>query len=632
MLLSIGMIVKNEEKYLSMCLEALKPILRNLDSELIIVDTGSTDKTVEIAKQYTDKVLYFEWIKDFAAARNHGLEQAQGEWFMFIDADEVLMSCDGIIDFFKSGEYKNYNSALYSIRNYESLKDKKEYTDMYLPRLTKILPETKFIRPVHEAFNTFGSPIMVLSDVAEHYGYAFEGDENLKEEKFRRNSELLKERLKTDYDYPLLYQQLFETYCFLDDKTEAVDYAYQGIEICKKQKSDFILAMYNSLMALWYNEKKPEEMLKVAQEYFAVDEEIRNGERTTDTDIIGFRALALYALERYEEAYEDFIKFFDLRDKFNNSQNVTSDVLFSMQRFKNEATVFRMNLMFTECCLKTKRYKQAEDNIKRIPVKFYEFDDNMYRYRFEQIAILLTSGECKDFYKIYSSHNKKEKSEIFNRLRFAIFSMADDKRRAILNRLSQEKLDTSLQNNTVSVLKAHFNGGAGESRIATFLDKFGANHADILCVMLKEGIDITPFLQKCENIIQVASDAYRCILGFNEVLQSYSPPTTNKKDCLYNLIVLYFYATLGAAENDFSMFVFVSHLSRFVMSYLELFGEADLPEEVVASITVAEIDMLRQMRNFKECIAAIRRLIQLNTRYAPIAKQYQKLIKDDMGG
>ncbi|MDR0222659.1 MAG: glycosyltransferase, partial [Oscillospiraceae bacterium] len=60
--LSVGMIVKNEEKYLEKCLSALKPLLDAVSSELIIVDTGSTDKTVEIAGRFTDKVYRFNWV------------------------------------------------------------------------------------------------------------------------------------------------------------------------------------------------------------------------------------------------------------------------------------------------------------------------------------------------------------------------------------------------------------------------------------------------------------------------------------------------------------------------------------------------------------------------------------------
>ncbi|MCH5186354.1 MAG: glycosyltransferase, partial [Oscillospiraceae bacterium] len=58
MILSVGLIVKNEEKYLRRCLDGLKPILNALDAELIITDTGSTDGTLEIAREFTDKIYH----------------------------------------------------------------------------------------------------------------------------------------------------------------------------------------------------------------------------------------------------------------------------------------------------------------------------------------------------------------------------------------------------------------------------------------------------------------------------------------------------------------------------------------------------------------------------------------------
>ena len=100
--LSIGMIVKNEEKNLRACLEALKPLREAVSSELIIVDTGSEDETVQIAKEYTEKVYSYEWNKDFAAARNYGLDRAIGQWFMFLDADEQLVDPDELIEFFSN--------------------------------------------------------------------------------------------------------------------------------------------------------------------------------------------------------------------------------------------------------------------------------------------------------------------------------------------------------------------------------------------------------------------------------------------------------------------------------------------------------------------------------------------------
>ena len=70
MLLSIGMMVKNEEKNLDKCLSSVMPLVDNLGAELIIVDTGSEDKTVEIAKKYTDKLYFHKWNNDFSAMRN----------------------------------------------------------------------------------------------------------------------------------------------------------------------------------------------------------------------------------------------------------------------------------------------------------------------------------------------------------------------------------------------------------------------------------------------------------------------------------------------------------------------------------------------------------------------------------
>jgi glycosyltransferase involved in cell wall biosynthesis len=85
-LLSLCMIVKNEEKVLQRCLDSVYGIV----DEIIIVDTGSTDSTKEIALKYVDKIYEFEWTNSFADARNYAQEQASGEWILVLDADEYV--------------------------------------------------------------------------------------------------------------------------------------------------------------------------------------------------------------------------------------------------------------------------------------------------------------------------------------------------------------------------------------------------------------------------------------------------------------------------------------------------------------------------------------------------------------
>ncbi|CAM3692549.1 TPR domain-containing glycosyltransferase [Cohnella lubricantis] len=84
MLLSLCMIVKNEEKVLGRCLDSVKGLV----DEIIVVDTGSEDRTKDIARQYTRHVYDFEWVNDFAAARNESLRHATGQWILVMDADE----------------------------------------------------------------------------------------------------------------------------------------------------------------------------------------------------------------------------------------------------------------------------------------------------------------------------------------------------------------------------------------------------------------------------------------------------------------------------------------------------------------------------------------------------------------
>ena len=81
--LSVCIIAKNEEKFLPDCIDSIKTVA----NEIILVDTGSSDRTVEIAKSYNCKVFNFPWQNDFSKARNFALEKAQSDWILSIDAD-----------------------------------------------------------------------------------------------------------------------------------------------------------------------------------------------------------------------------------------------------------------------------------------------------------------------------------------------------------------------------------------------------------------------------------------------------------------------------------------------------------------------------------------------------------------
>ena len=84
--ISLCMIVKDEEAVLDKCLKSV----HDLVDEIIIVDTGSTDKTKEIAKKYTDKIYDFKWVDDFAKARNYSFSKATKDYIFWLDADDYM--------------------------------------------------------------------------------------------------------------------------------------------------------------------------------------------------------------------------------------------------------------------------------------------------------------------------------------------------------------------------------------------------------------------------------------------------------------------------------------------------------------------------------------------------------------
>lgn len=91
-MITLSMIVRNEEKILATCLKSI----RDFVDEMVIVDTGSDDGTVDIAKSLGATVSHFEWIDDFSAARNHALSLVKTPWTIWLDADDVALNPEAI--------------------------------------------------------------------------------------------------------------------------------------------------------------------------------------------------------------------------------------------------------------------------------------------------------------------------------------------------------------------------------------------------------------------------------------------------------------------------------------------------------------------------------------------------------
>ena len=144
--LSVTLIVKNEEKNLS----RLMPMLTFAD-EIVVVDTGSTDSTVEVAKRFTDKVYHFTWCDDFSKARNYAIGKATCEYVMWLDADDILSpeTQNTLLGWKKSNECADVYYVRYSMQG--------EFPFWFWrERIIKRCNKCRFKGFIHEAISPFG--------------------------------------------------------------------------------------------------------------------------------------------------------------------------------------------------------------------------------------------------------------------------------------------------------------------------------------------------------------------------------------------------------------------------------------------------------------------------------------------
>jgi glycosyltransferase involved in cell wall biosynthesis len=257
------MIVRNEEKNLPVCLESVK----GLFDEIVIVDTGSTDRTKEIAKSYGAKVIDFTWIDDFSAARNRSLDEATGQWIFWLDADHFI-------------DKANYNKLkkLFSELGDENIAyvvceishSSQWITDSTVHvRLFKNDPRIRWVYPVHEqlqnSLNALNIPPKNLDILIQHTGYI---DPATQKRKVERNIAILeKERREHPQEPAILAHALFDlarSYRGTGKLQEALEAIVEASHINKEQNI-YYSKVYWEMALIYQALERWEEALKAYQ-------------------------------------------------------------------------------------------------------------------------------------------------------------------------------------------------------------------------------------------------------------------------------------------------------------------------------------------------------------------------------
>jgi tetratricopeptide (TPR) repeat protein len=338
--ISLCMIVKNEEAMLAKCLDSVSGAV----DEIIVVDTGSQDRTVEIAKRYGARVYHHPWEDSFSLARNQSLSYATGDWILIMDADEVMQREDHA-KLRQATRIPDYNIVSLSVHNCRL--DSNIQTS-FLPsvRLWRRKLDCHYEGIVHNELRLpTGEPVLRGDIRIIHYGYGLAEDKM--RQKLARSKELLTKQLEENPDSAFShfnYSQLIRgEYAMLppDVCNDILMHSKRAVELSdpnlQSQRHIHLMAL-DQMVSAYYFMKEYDQAEACVRKALAIDPNYID---------------ALFSLGHLHTARRDFSKaiaayerFIQVADEYDPGSEVTNYIL---QHPADQATAyFRLGLIYEE--------------------------------------------------------------------------------------------------------------------------------------------------------------------------------------------------------------------------------------------------------------------------------------------
>ncbi len=309
--ISVCIIAKNEEKYIEECLRHLKPY----GFEIVVTDTGSTDRTKEIARKYADKVLDFEWIDDFSAARNFCMEHASNNWILAIDCDEYMESVN-MKDVRILMQKCVRMPGLIELVNIVNGKHGRSFTS---EKVTRFYNKNFFTfeNPIHEQIvskkagdksvieKQFLAPIKVI-----HHGYDISPEE-LKE-KQERNLRLLRKSLEKEPENPYILFQIGQSEYLMNNYEDAIIYLNKALEYAPTTELEYVVITICDLAQTYREVARYKEAMELMERY---------KDKCKTARFVFMNALVYLDNEEYLKALTTFLKATTLPDAKSLGEN-----------------------------------------------------------------------------------------------------------------------------------------------------------------------------------------------------------------------------------------------------------------------------------------------------------------------
>lgn len=497
-LVTISMLISNRIDTVEKCFESFRPLLEQIPSEFIAVDTVGDEKSdgsVDVARKYADKIVHFEWCDDFAAARNAGLKEARGKWLIYLDDDEWFDDVGPLIDFFSKPElYENYDRVSMMEHSYASV-SQIEYGTNEFSRISVILPEAEFVDPVHEHLEgiNYKNEYTIKNTFIHHVGYIGKvGDK-----KSDRNRKIMdKELKKHPENLHLCIQQIAGAG---DDTDEMLKLSEKAVSELKRLKLDD-----------WNNQNWIEIFLYRMKGYARLkrwDELDRNVDEFLENvkDIFYGGVAARFELSRdlddlgVEKAGDWIHMYFDALEYCQKNDKKPVEISYFLSGDINSNDMYKMVSMYFNLCLKDNK-DNAYENIRKIifDVPWEIFDEkrkDVLAFGLKQ-AISEEDKETVKFLCDAFMHDKSMSKEFFEQLDRVDIGIESDAAQENFDQLIESVDDVK---NESLWIKQHARKEVSEDELERSLGDettFAYPNEDIIRICVKNGNSPQKYVEK----------------------------------------------------------------------------------------------------------------------------------------
>ena len=311
-LLSVCMIVKDEEEVIGRCLSSI----RELADEIIIIDTGSTDSTKDIAREYTSNIFDFNWSNDFSAARNESLKHATCKWILILDADEYL-NIEKIKDYRKFINNAPVSEAiLYNISVVNFVGKDIRSSQLSEASVVRLFPNFKgihFQRPIHEQLvDANNKPMRVADSPITIYHTGYLDDIVTKKQKVNRN-ELLFRQLEQKQEFTPYDHFAYGNECLVNNNNKKALYHFERAYKRANSTNPWRYNCAYEIFKIHFNEQRLLEAWTINENFF--------GQFPNYPEYAFFRGSLLKNMGYMEEAKQNFLKAFRIAERLSNNNN-----------------------------------------------------------------------------------------------------------------------------------------------------------------------------------------------------------------------------------------------------------------------------------------------------------------------